>query len=121
MKIESGHVCFTPLSQQGRVMYEGRNDIACSRTTQDLLRQKNCDFIPAQCTRASSFKLLMSLCAPTIIRHSIRGLYETSKCTTRTLHSLCAAMTSHPRAAFFCTELTCAATGRLVHIARVKQ
>lgn len=42
------------------VMYEGGNDIACSGTTQDLLRQKNCDFIPAQCSLTSSFKLLMS-------------------------------------------------------------
>lgn len=41
---------------------EGGNDIACSRTTEDLLSQKNCHLIPAQCTLTSSFKLLMFFC-----------------------------------------------------------
>lgn len=75
------------LSQQGCVVYEGGNDIACSRTTQDLLRQKNCEFIPAQCTLTSCFKLLMSFCATIVIRRSIQGLWETtfeSKSTPRT-------------------------------------
>lgn len=55
---------------------EGGNDIACSRTTQDLLSQKNCDLIPAQCALTSSFKLLMFFCLFVLL------LLHKSSCST---------------------------------------
>lgn len=50
------------------------NNIACGRATQALLRQKNCDFIPAQYALTSRFKLLMSVPTTIVIAHSTHGL-----------------------------------------------
>lgn len=70
-KLREDTVCF--FSRCGSIMYKGGNHIVCGRATRALLRQTNCDFIPAQYTLKSSFKLLMSVPTTTVIRHSIQG------------------------------------------------
>lgn len=75
------------LPQQGR---EGGNDIACSRTTQDLLRQKNRDLyqLSAHSQAASSywclFLFLHKCCCSTFSAGVSRRPLSKKKCTSQT-------------------------------------
>lgn len=71
--------------EQGRCLLQQSLSVAvwCMKQevilpTQALLRQNHCNFIPAQYSLTSSFKLLMSVPATHVIPHSTQGLQDST-------------------------------------------